>query len=513
MIMLIYSFAFAQDRGMKPVEMTIEGKNTVLYKESHALLIGVSAYNAGLTPLPGVAGDIEKVQAAIENNGFDVVTVMNPDALGLQQAFTSFIAHYGQGADNRLLFYFAGHGYTEKMPYGENIGYICPVDSPNPNVDPSTFQTKAMPMGQIEIFAKQIRSKHALFIFDACFSGSIFSASRAVPEIINYKTTQPVRQFISSGSADETVPDVSIFQSQFVRALSGEADVNNDGFITGTELGEFLQSTVVNYSYGSQHPQYGKIRNPNLDKGDFVFILADNISGNNVPLEKKETPTPPVNEERLSSGSALATTLKEARASASNKDYTSAKEKYLEAYQLDPENTEILSELALCYARLKDYPNAIKYYNIKIGLKNVTAQDYYNLGKVYYNMKDYLSAESCLTKAEKLTPEYIPCVLWLARTRSNLDPDGLEGLARPSFERLIDLAKEDPGKYEAELSEANYYLAWYFFSQFTKDKNKEDAAKSAGYCQQVISINPGNENASKANEILSSLQRSGYLKK
>ena len=28
---------------------------------------------------------------------------------------------------------------------------------------------------------------------------------------------------------------------------------------------------MVNYSEGSQHPQYGKIRDPNLDEGDFVI--------------------------------------------------------------------------------------------------------------------------------------------------------------------------------------------------------------------------------------------------
>ena len=272
----------AQQRGMKPVELTVDGKSTILYKQSHALLIGVSAYSMGLPPLPGVNGDIDRVKASLESNGFDVTKVMNPDAAGLQKAFNTFISQYGQGADNRLLIYFAGHGYTEKMPYGEDIGYICPVDAPNPLKDPVNFQAKAMPMGQIEIYAKQIKSKHALFLFDACFSGSIFSTSRAIPEIISYKTTQPVRQFITSGSAEETVPDKSIFQSQLIRALNGEADVNKDGFLTGTELGDFLQSTVVNYSYGSQHPQYGKIRNPNLDKGDFVFVINGQSQGKRI---------------------------------------------------------------------------------------------------------------------------------------------------------------------------------------------------------------------------------------
>ncbi|MCX6287220.1 MAG: gliding motility-associated C-terminal domain-containing protein [Bacteroidetes bacterium] len=284
-------FLFAQQRGMKPIELTVDGKVTVLYKQSHALLIGVSAYNMGLPPLPGVVGDIDRVKEALESNGFEVTKVMNPDALSLQRAFNSFISQFGQGAENRLLIYFAGHGYTEKMPYGEDIGYICPVDAPNPLKDPTSFQAKAMPMGQIEIYAKQIKSKHALFLFDACFSGSIFSTSRAIPEIISFKTAQPVRQFITSGSADETVPDKSIFQSQFIRAINGEADANKDGFITGTELGDFLQSTVVNYSYGSQHPQYGKIRNPNLDKGDFVFLVNEQqaIQTQNTNLNSKIT--------------------------------------------------------------------------------------------------------------------------------------------------------------------------------------------------------------------------------
>ena len=264
---------FAQQRGVEIVQVTIEGSSTTLYKQSHALLIGVSTYTNGLPSLPGVAQDIQAVKAALENNGFDTRVVMNPDNVALTRAFNEFIADFGQEPDNRLLFYFAGHGYTQKMPYGDDIGYILPANCPNPEKNQKTIQGIAMPMGQIEIFAQQIRSKHALFLFDACFSGAIFAPSRDIPGIISYKTSLPVRQFITSGSADETVPDKSIFRQQFIHALQGEADANNDGYLTGTELGDFLQSTVVNYSKNSQHPQFGKIRNPNLDKGDFIFVL------------------------------------------------------------------------------------------------------------------------------------------------------------------------------------------------------------------------------------------------
>ncbi len=97
---------------------------------------------------------------------------------------------------------------------------------------------------------------------------------RAKPPVyISYKTARQVRQFITAGGADETVPDNSIFKKQIIEALQGEADRNDDGYLTGTELGEFLEEKVVVYSREAQHPQYGKIRDPNLDKGDFVFKL------------------------------------------------------------------------------------------------------------------------------------------------------------------------------------------------------------------------------------------------
>ena len=126
----------------------------------------------------------------------------------------------------------------------------------------------------MEGYAKQIRAKHALFVFDSCFSGSFFKM-RAAPEVIALKTTQPVRQFITSGGADQQVPDVSVFRKEFVAALEGAADLNRDGYILGSELGSYLEDKVTNYSRQTQTPQYGKIQDRNLDKGDFVFALAN----------------------------------------------------------------------------------------------------------------------------------------------------------------------------------------------------------------------------------------------
>ena len=279
----IVSSAVAQ-RGINPVPIKDTAGNQVgLYKESHALVIGVSDYTAGWSDLPGVKKDVRMVKKALEANGFNVVVIEDPTRNQLRDGLDQFISQYGKGKDSRILIYFAGHGHTLKLEYGEEMGFIVPTNAPNPNYDKDGFLSKALDMQMIEVYAKRIRSKHALFLFDSCFAGSIFALSRAIPANINYKTSEPVRQFITAGSANETVPDESIFRDQFIRAIRGEGDADSDGYVTGVELGEFLQKAVVNYSKGSQHPQYGKIRNPNLDRGDFVFSLHNSaVSGKSI---------------------------------------------------------------------------------------------------------------------------------------------------------------------------------------------------------------------------------------
>ncbi|MBU2645421.1 SUMF1/EgtB/PvdO family nonheme iron enzyme [bacterium] len=262
---------FASARGIAVSLPDQNNKQVQLYTGSFALVIGVSNYT-DWPRLPGVREDVAKVVSTLEKHHFTPVVIMDPNDKELKSAFTDFIKKYGMGLQNRLLFYYAGHGHTEKQSYGEEMGYIVPANAPVPQKDKNGFLNSALDMQLIEVYAKRIQSKHALFLFDSCFSGSIFALSRAIPQAINYKTTQPVRQFITSGSANETVPDKSIFREQFIGALEGEGDLNKDGYVTGSELGDFLETTVINYSREGQHPQYGKIRNRHLDKGDFVFV-------------------------------------------------------------------------------------------------------------------------------------------------------------------------------------------------------------------------------------------------
>jgi hypothetical protein len=238
----------------------------------------VSEYTNGWRPLPGVKEDMRIVQDVLTSHGFTVTVVENPrDRVTLEEAFHTFIYQYGQEPENRLVFYFAGHGTTLNLSTGVKMGYVVPANAPKPGQDKQHFLEQALDMQMIEVYARRIQSKHALFVFDSCFSSLVFrplERGEANPAITG-KTSSPVRQIITSGRENESVPDESIFRKQFIEALRGQGDMNDDDYITGTELGEFLYTTVTNYSKGTQHPQSGKIRDPDLDKGDFVFKLLE----------------------------------------------------------------------------------------------------------------------------------------------------------------------------------------------------------------------------------------------
>ncbi len=313
----VVSPAGAQERGVYEVKVrTADGDMVDLYRDSYALVIGVSDYTNGWPDLPGVKPDVAAIKGVLEEHGFEVTTEVDPDHQRLPRAITEFINRKDLGADDRLLIYFAGHGHTVKPRFGPKMGYIVPADAPKPGRDPQGFVATALPMNRIETFAQQIPTKHAIFLFDSCFSGALFALSRAVSEVISYKTTQPVRQFVTSGSEDDKVPDKSIFRSQLVAALEGEGDLNGDGYVTGTELGEFLLDRVVTYSRETQHPQYGTIRLQDLDKGDFVFQLPQALAPLRVPA-----PAVGIVQEVIDTGKTLLSKLDETRNTGTGFDY------------------------------------------------------------------------------------------------------------------------------------------------------------------------------------------------
>lgn len=336
LILLLSVYIFSQQRGFKVVH-TPQGKDITLYKGSYALVVGNGKYTAGWDELSGAVNDAEGIADVLRKNGFKVTLVKNVDKGTFLSELGNFTYKHGQDEDNQLLFYYAGHGHTTTLASGEELGYLVMVDAPLPEKDNFGFDNKSVDMQTIITYAKKIKSKHALFIFDSCFSGTVLNLrARVIPKAISDAVRYPVRQFITAGRAAEPVPDRSVFKQLLIDILEGKIEEPiKDGYITGEELGLFLKSRVPEYNK-FQHPQYGKIRDPNLDKGDFVFVLEK--AG---PGVQEEIPTPPTAEKLdLSSIEESAKRREEARRKWSNwQEQMESDFKKVKSIDQNPENT------------------------------------------------------------------------------------------------------------------------------------------------------------------------------
>ena len=75
-----FSGESAQTRGISRVVLQIpNGEKIQLYSQSHALVIGVSKYqDSAWGQLDSVPRDVREVKEALEGQGFNVETILNP---------------------------------------------------------------------------------------------------------------------------------------------------------------------------------------------------------------------------------------------------------------------------------------------------------------------------------------------------------------------------------------------------------------------------------------------------
>ena len=282
----------AQERGVK---VRVRGsarqpaQERVLYRNSYALLLGNSDYrnNAVWDDLPGAREDIGEVEKALQAQGFVVEKAFDLTKTQFNERLAQFIGDYGQDYENRLLIYYAGHGYTARLADGRVMGYLVMTDAPEmPAVEQALAKTPpqlgqflraAVPMNEIRTASVNIAAKHALFVFDSCFSGAALYRDGPVnvPDYINNEVTEKVRAFLTAGGEKEKVLDNSPFRRAFVRGLAGKADTDADGYVLSTELANYIKKEVNRDTKGRQSPRFGKIDDPpELQIGDMVFVMA-----------------------------------------------------------------------------------------------------------------------------------------------------------------------------------------------------------------------------------------------
>jgi tetratricopeptide (TPR) repeat protein len=184
----------------------------------------------------------------------------------------------------------------------------------------------------------------------------------------------------------------------------------------------------------------------------------------------------------------------------------------MKAYDLDTSKTDLISEAALCYTKLKKYDKAKEHYELKIKTGKGSPMDYYNLGKVYYSLQDYVNADINLAIFNEKQPDYIPGFSWRARTKSNLDSTdakgfNITGFAVPAYESIVEKTQADTVKYMKERFESFDYLAFYHYSQFMRDqKLKDEAEKALAFYLRMSAVNPNDEKVAIVKPVIDALK-------
>jgi hypothetical protein len=243
-----------------------------MYERSYAVVIGINKYEKW-PPLEFAVNDAQSIRARLLETGFDEVITLFDGEATQRRILTELFHNLPQkaGRNDRVLFYFAGHGQTEDLGGGGKKGYIIPVDA-----DTDAYSSSAISMNQIRSLSSRIQAKHILYVMDSCYSGlglsRAYGMSADVGGYLRKVSTLRAVQIVTAGGMGEQVQERSghgLFTTYFLRALDGEADINHDGVVTGTELGAYLRPQVSDASNQFQTPLFGRLEG----EGEFIFFI------------------------------------------------------------------------------------------------------------------------------------------------------------------------------------------------------------------------------------------------
>lgn len=245
------------------------------YTKRIAAVIGINDYKYW-PPLTGAEPDARRVAEQLKKLGFEtVLELYDEDATrdGILRLLGSELQSQTSENDMVMIF-FAGHGQTETLPGPgqEKRGYIIPVDG-----NPQHVFSTGIPMRQLRELTNRLPAKHVYYAMDSCYSGLGFTrgiglVKKSSSNYIDKVTSLRSVQMVTAGGEGEEVLERhgrGIFTTSFIAALSGEADLNNDGYVTANEIGTFVTPRVTEASDAQQTPQSGRLEG----EGEIAFKL------------------------------------------------------------------------------------------------------------------------------------------------------------------------------------------------------------------------------------------------
>ncbi len=215
-----------------------------------ALLIGVSTYPSGFSPLPSAIRDGEAMQAVLQSAEIgkfdDTKLITDPDPLQMQEAIETLFSE--RKRDDLVLLFFSGHGVKDSSG---KLYLATALTKKTERGD--VVKSTAVPASFIHDVMKDSRSKRKVIILDCCFSGAFAHGLSAKDDgTVDLKSQlggEGCAVLTSSSSIqysfEQQGEELSVYTRYLVEGMqTGAADLGNDGYISVDELHEYAQSKV-----------------------------------------------------------------------------------------------------------------------------------------------------------------------------------------------------------------------------------------------------------------------------
>lgn len=213
-----------------------------------ALLIGVSTYQEGFSPLPGSNKDvqaIEKVLSSSDYGGFDnVIPLLNPNSREAERAIREIFQ--GKSENDLVFLFFSGHGVKDS----ENRLYLAVKDTRKRSDGRLSNSLSAQFIHKV---MDRCKSRQQVVVLDCCYSG-------AFPQGLIIKDDKSIdirgqlggdgRVILTSSTSMQSSfgreeLGLSIYTRHFLDGiLTGKADLDNDQIVSIGELHHYIKSKL-----------------------------------------------------------------------------------------------------------------------------------------------------------------------------------------------------------------------------------------------------------------------------
>lgn len=161
------------------------------------------------------------------------------------------------------------------------------------------------------------------------------------------------------------------------------------------------------------------------------------------------------------------------------------------AISMDPSiSNDMLREIAKIYSKAKKHDKAIATYERIMGgdPKNLTGQDYFEMGRAYYfGPKDFVKSDSCFSKVTQAIPTFATAYFWRGKANVQQDLKNEKWLAKPHYEKALTLVKpEERAGVKLNVIEACEYLGYHYLVM-------KDNVKAKEYFTIIKELDPANK--------------------